>query len=56
MNNLIGKNPQRREYAVQAEKMKARLVSWLESIIQNTLKESEKEKWFKLSAARKRKI
>ncbi len=32
MNNLIGKNPQRQEYAAQAEKMKAKLVSWLESI------------------------
>ncbi len=32
MNNLIGKNPQQKKYAAQAEKMKAKLVSWLESI------------------------
>jgi len=32
MNNLIGKNPERQKYARRAEEMKARLVSWLESI------------------------
>ena len=32
MNNLIGKNPQRQEYAAQAENLKAKLVSWLDSI------------------------
>jgi len=31
MTNLIGKNPDRKKYARQAEEMKARLVRWLES-------------------------
>jgi arylsulfatase A-like enzyme len=31
-NNLIGKNPQRQKYAAQAEKMKTKLIAWLESI------------------------
>jgi len=32
MNNLIGNNPNRADYLAQAEEMKTRLVSWLESI------------------------